>query len=638
MLPWVYSSVLITVAIPLITILAPLSDGADCVGTGTLTSKKVMLDSTCDWSYVAISQTVPTMSAFSLCVWMKSSDTAENGTLFSYATVTSIQEIGLRTENGDLIFVFKSQAVRSAYAGIYDGIWHFLCVRWRSSDGRWSLLKDDQFAAAGMGLGTGEEIEGGGIGLIGQSQEVLGGGFTRRRSFTGDVANFNMWSQHIMTVEFQDISLDCNGEENCGDVISWSEFTNSELFNVALLSSDTCGGSTLSCRSSINLQKDFQGQFVGNVITTLSMNSSMDCARRCAKMSACRSIDYSKENAVCQLSRGSVGNTPDLVQYQDSVSYEVVGATYEISTDSCVNQPCNPGEICQATCEAYECIPQVPTCANCTNPGTPLNGQQSGGYQHGDTVTFDCDVGYTLDGADSAVCTNGLWSDPAPQCRSFADCGEVLAFGFTSDGVYYIKPAGLAVPVQVFCDMTTDGGGWTVIQNRVNKTVIFERDWQDYKDGFGVLGWGYWFGNDNIHYLTTQNTYILRVDVVDFSDNLIWGKYNAFSIADEASLYTMTIGSLLDGNEADQMTYHNGVPFSTLDSDNDNNAGNCAQAFQSAWWYKKDQIQNWQLNCYMSDLNKQFAQNCPQPEGAKYGVGVNGVMHCLRKTSMKVRV
>ena len=67
------------------------------------------------------------------------------------------------------------------------------------------------------------------------------------------------------------------------------------------------------------------------------------------------------------------------------------------------------------------------------------------------------------------------------------NCAEIYkSAGKPTDGVNTIKPDELPA-FDVFCDQTTDGGGWTVFQKRLNGSVDFYRYWNDYKRGFGDL-------------------------------------------------------------------------------------------------------------------------------------------------------
>ena len=84
--------------------------------------------------------------------------------------------------------------------------------------------------------------------------------------------------------------------------------------------------------------------------------------------------------------------------------------------------------------------------------------------------------------------------------------------GVTASGVYSIDPDGKD-SMNVSCDMTTDGGGWTVMQRRVDSFTNFYLDWASYKQGFGTLTGYVWLGNDNIHRLIASGNTVLRVEV-----------------------------------------------------------------------------------------------------------------------------
>ena len=154
--------------------------------------------------------------------------------------------------------------------------------------------------------------------------------------------------------------------------------------------------------------------------------------------------------------------------------------------------------------------------------------------------------------------------------------------GQNTSGVYTIQPDSQA-PFQAYCDMETDGGGWTVFQRRMDGSVDFYRNWTDYQRGFGSLNGEFWLGLDKIHRLTSNATE-LRVDMQDFDRNSAYAQYTSFSVGDSASKYILSVSGY-NGTAGDSLAFQNGQNFSTRDHDNDAAAGNCAQLFKDAWWY-----------------------------------------------------
>ena len=150
----------------------------------------------------------------------------------------------------------------------------------------------------------------------------------------------------------------------------------------------------------------------------------------------------------------------------------------------------------------------------------------------------------------------------------------------------------------VYCDMRTDGGGWTVFQRRQDGSVDFYRGWNDYKTGFGQLTGEFWLGNDKIHRLTASRPSSLRVELEDWNGVKVYAKYGRFSITDEQALYQLDVGSY-SGTAGDSLAYHNNMAFATKDRHNNRYSSNCAVLFTGAWWYD---------SCYYSNLNGKYGQ------------------------------
>ena len=175
------------------------------------------------------------------------------------------------------------------------------------------------------------------------------------------------------------------------------------------------------------------------------------------------------------------------------------------------------------------------------------------------------------------------------------DCSDLLKSGQTQSGVYSVSPDGKG-SFTVYCDMHTDGGGWTVFQRRQDGSVDFYRGWNNYKSGFGQLTAEFWLGNDKIHRLTASRPSSLRVELEDWNGVRVYAKYGRFSIGDEQAKYRLELGSY-SGTARDSLTNHNNMAFSTKDRDNDRTSGNCAVGYTGAWWYRR---------CHTSNLNGKY--------------------------------
>ena len=187
------------------------------------------------------------------------------------------------------------------------------------------------------------------------------------------------------------------------------------------------------------------------------------------------------------------------------------------------------------------------------------------------------------------------------------DCSDLLKSGHTQSGVYSVNPDGKG-SFNVYCDMRTDGGGWTVFQRRQDGSVDFYRGWNDYKSGFGQLTAEFWLGNDKIHRLTAARPCSLRVELEDWNGVRVYAKYGVFNIGDEQAKYQLGVGSY-SGTAGDSLAGHNNMAFSTKDRDNDIQSGNCAVEFTGAWWYH---------GCHLANLNEKYLGNKRDYRGVRW--------------------
>ncbi|OWR43728.1 Techylectin-5B [Danaus plexippus plexippus] len=172
-------------------------------------------------------------------------------------------------------------------------------------------------------------------------------------------------------------------------------------------------------------------------------------------------------------------------------------------------------------------------------------------------------------------------------------CVDLLNAGMRESGVYYLQIRGTTYWfLKVFCEQNVADGGWTVIHRRDDFGIPaenFNRDWSDYKNGFGDPNKEFWLGNENIYMLTNNDDYMLRVELEDFDGNKRYAQYSHFKIYSEAEYYKLEIDGY-DGNAGDSLNDpwygSNNSPFSTYNRDNDRSSLNCASMLKGGWWWK----------------------------------------------------
>ncbi|MDD5212850.1 MAG: fibrinogen-like YCDxxxxGGGW domain-containing protein [Candidatus Gracilibacteria bacterium] len=147
--------------------------------------------------------------------------------------------------------------------------------------------------------------------------------------------------------------------------------------------------------------------------------------------------------------------------------------SYGTETTTCSTNYTLTGNSCVANTRLTTCggtIPSNATAATRTTYTQTWNGTiwtpTTSWGQSQATCDFNCNTNYTWNGA-SCVTTGASSSSPGLSCLDIK-----TNIPSSTDGIYWVKPVGVATSFQIYCDMTTDGGGWGLVVYNTSKFYL----------------------------------------------------------------------------------------------------------------------------------------------------------------------
>ncbi|XP_023664900.1 neuronal pentraxin-2 isoform X2 [Paramormyrops kingsleyae] len=191
---------------------------------------KVSLPLRTNYLYGRIKKSLPEMYAFTVCMWLKSSANPGIGTPFSYGVPGQANEIVLIEWGNNPIELLINDKVAQLPLSVRDGQWHHICITWTTRDGLWEAYQDGEKLGSGENLAPWHPIKPGGVIILGQEQDTVGGRFDATQAFVGEITHFNMWDRVLRPIDIMNMA-------NCssympGNIVPWVD-NNVEIFGGA---------------------------------------------------------------------------------------------------------------------------------------------------------------------------------------------------------------------------------------------------------------------------------------------------------------------------------------------------------------------------------------------------------------------
>uniref|UniRef100_A0A672ZI58 Neuronal pentraxin receptor b n=1 Tax=Sphaeramia orbicularis TaxID=375764 RepID=A0A672ZI58_9TELE len=173
-----------------------------------------------NYMYGLVRKEITEMYAFTACVWLKAKE-GGIGTPFSYSVPGQPNELVLLQGVHNPVELLINDKVAQLPLNLPQDEWQHICVSWTLRDGVWKAYQGGKMKGRGEGLAAWHPIKPGGVLILGQEQDTLGGRFDASQALVGELSQFNLWDRVLKPAEVAALA-DCSSSA-LGNIAPWTD-------------------------------------------------------------------------------------------------------------------------------------------------------------------------------------------------------------------------------------------------------------------------------------------------------------------------------------------------------------------------------------------------------------------------------
>ncbi|XP_054636283.1 neuronal pentraxin receptor b isoform X1 [Dunckerocampus dactyliophorus] len=173
-----------------------------------------------NYMYGLVRKEITEMYAFTACVWLKAKE-GGIGTPFSYSVPGQPNELVLLQGVHNPVELLINDKVAQLPLSLPQDEWQHICVSWTLRDGVWKAYQGGKMKGRGEGLAAWHPIKPGGVLILGQEQDTLGGRFDASQALVGELSQFNLWDRVLKPAEVAALA-ECSSSV-LGNIAPWTD-------------------------------------------------------------------------------------------------------------------------------------------------------------------------------------------------------------------------------------------------------------------------------------------------------------------------------------------------------------------------------------------------------------------------------